>query len=112
MNTLKAEVNSLITENNTVKIEMSSLKNDVKQRKEYDFSEVSSNESILMELLERQKREANIMIANVRESHEATPLQRKEDDVKIVKDLFQNNNVNLDNITVFGVGKLRPTKID
>lgn len=110
MNTLKAEVTSLMTENSTLKIEINSLKYEGRHRKENDFSEVASNESVIMELLERQKRESNIMIANVCESQEVTPLQRKEDDTKIVRDLLQNHSVNLDNITIFRVGKVLPNK--
>nr|XP_023013912.1 uncharacterized protein LOC111503754 [Leptinotarsa decemlineata] len=63
--------------------------------------ETTPTESIIMELLERQRREANIMVANVREAQVTTPLQRKEEDANVVKEILKkvSINVNLDNIT-------------
>ncbi|KAG5896031.1 hypothetical protein JTB14_011026 [Gonioctena quinquepunctata] len=106
MNILKTVVKSPIIEKIALKTEINDLRNEVKQIKENEVSETAPAESIIMELLERQRREANIMIANVRESQATTPGQRKEEDVIIFKEILQkvSVNVNLDIITMFRVG--------
>lgn len=71
---------------------------------------IEKSEEILMEMIERQKRESNIMVANIKESKLNSTEQRKEEDLNVVKTVLQNFNIDLTNITAFRVGKLVPDK--
>lgn len=62
-------------------------------------------EEFISELLERQKRASNIMIANIREAAAERGVDRKEEDTNSVKDLLKDYNVDLNGIKVFRVGK-------
>lgn len=71
---------------------------------------VSECEEFISEMMERQKRSSNIMIANVKESSAASAHQRKEEDTSCIKNLLKDLNVDLSNIKVFRVGKSLPDK--
>lgn len=67
-------------------------------------------EEIITELFERQKRESNIMVMNVKESQAAAPHVRKQEDIDTIKSLFQRVEVDLDRINVFRVGQVALNK--
>lgn len=73
-------------------------------------NEPTECEEIISELIERQKRASNVVIANLKESQATSVEQRKEEDLNSVKSLLKDFNTDLSLIKVYRVGKFMPNK--
>lgn len=105
VNEIRNEMTSLISENKSLKLEVSKLKN-----KNSHDEHSTTDENIMMELIERQKREKNIIIANLKESQASSPDQRRDEDQKQVKEILTRFNINVSNIIAFRIGKIVANK--
>ncbi|KAL3278035.1 hypothetical protein HHI36_013376, partial [Cryptolaemus montrouzieri] len=57
-------------------------------------------EEYISEMLERQRRASNIMIANVKEATAGKGIERRKEDTNCVKELLKDFSVNMSNIKV------------
>lgn len=78
-------------------------------RTETNRSSVESEE-MMMELIERQKRECNIMVMNVKEPQSLTSGTRRQEDLNSAINLLKDFNVDTTDLKVFRVGKVAPNK--
>lgn len=71
---------------------------------------IANNEKMMNEVFERQKRAANVMMANTKELQGTTRAERNLRDKNIVKDILSEIDVDMSNVSVFRVGKYNPEK--
>ncbi|KAL3271662.1 hypothetical protein HHI36_022136 [Cryptolaemus montrouzieri] len=90
----EARIEALETKFENVREEVLGLTSDDMKCEEY-----------ISEILERQRRASNIMIADVKEATADKGIERKDEDTKGVKELLKDFSVDMSNIKVFRVGK-------
>ncbi|KAL3275112.1 hypothetical protein HHI36_019883 [Cryptolaemus montrouzieri] len=78
---------------------------NVRQEVSRSTSDDMKCEEYISEILERQRRASNIMIANVKEATADKGIERKEEDTNCVKELLKDFSVDMLNIKVFRMGK-------
>lgn len=94
------KVNELQAEVNNLKINStSSISTDL-----------TNQENLITEMLDRQNRMSNVVIFNVKESQKNSRTERNEDNIDTVKDILKDINVSKDNLKAYRLGKYDPNK--
>lgn len=92
--------------------EVLELKEALKTKTENNM-EIKQNgdyEDMISEMIDRQRRASNIMVANIKEPLGNSQDERSETDKKSIKDILKNINIDTTDIKVYRIGKFNPGK--